>query len=353
MRSESGPEVLPLPKTFVIELTQRCNHRCMYCYTAWGAPELRYGQQGCDEMTTAEIKEVIAKLQDEAAPQSIALSGGEPSLRGDLPEILAFIRKRGIDPIVITNGSLLSEELAAAVGQAESTCEITLLSYRSEVHDQLAGRRGARDDAIRGITNLQRAGGHTMAVFVATQFNYMDLYRTAELALALGAFGLMYNRINLGAYNMRHADRLLPTPAMIRENLDMLEALGDKYEVPIVITVVIEPCVVDVRQYERIRFGWCPQAGEQSYYTIDPAGNIRICNHSPTILGNIHRDSFSDIYYHHPYVREFRETWPQECVDCPPELKQMCGGGCKAAAEQCYGALQRVDPFVTLCRGQS
>jgi radical SAM protein with 4Fe4S-binding SPASM domain len=137
---------------------------------------------------------------------------------------------------------------------------------------------------------------------------------------------------------------------MVEENLDMLEEAATKYGLPIGVSVVIEPCVVDVRKYERVHFGWCPLAGEDSYFTIDPAGNIRICNHSPTVLGNIQRDSFADIYYHHPYVRDFREMWPEECVDCPAELKQLCRGGCKAAAEQCYGTLSRVDPFVTLNR---
>jgi len=176
--------------------------------------------------------------------------------------------------------------------------------------------------------------------------------QAAELAIALGATGLMYNRMNLGAYNLHFADRLLPSPAMIRENLEMLEALDDKYKLPIVVSVVVEPCVVDVRNYPSLHFGWCPLAGERSYFTIDPVGNVRICNHSPTIVGNIHRDHFPDIYYHHPYVRRFRETWPVECAECAPELKEMCGGGCKAAGEQCFGTLERVDPFVTLHRRQ-
>jgi radical SAM protein with 4Fe4S-binding SPASM domain len=110
--------------------------------------------------------------------------------------------------------------------------------------------------------------------------------------------------------------------------------------------------VVDCRKYERLQFGFCPLGGEGSYFTIDPQGYVRICNHSPTILGNILTDHFPDIYYHHPYVQEFRETWPEECQNCPPDLKTLCGGGCKAAAEQCRGGLQHVDPFVSLSLGQ-
>jgi radical SAM protein with 4Fe4S-binding SPASM domain len=272
-------------------------------------------------------------------------------LREDLPEILRFIRDRGIASVVITNGTLLSRERVTAT-MVGGTYEVTLLSHRREVHDRLAGRRGSWDAVVDGMANVRQAGGNLAAVFVATKLNYMDLFKTAELAIALGAFGLMYNRINLARGNVHLADQLLPTPGMIEEDLEMLEDIGGKYGLPVAVSVVIEPCVVDVRHYEHVHFGWCPLAGEDSYFTIDPVGNIRICNHSPVILGNIKRDSFADIYYNHPRVRAFRDTWPEECADCDPELKEMCRGGCKAAAEQCYGTLARVDPFVTLSQQQ-
>lgn len=351
MRNSSSFDSRPLPKTFVLELTQSCNNRCSYCYTVWGAPELQYGERCHGEMSTTEVKEIIATLQDEAPVENIALSGGEPLLREDLPEILRFIRDRGIASVVITNGTLLSRERVTAT-MVGGTYEVTLLSHRREVHDRLAGRRGSWDAVVDGMANVRQAGGNLAAVFVATKLNYMDLFKTAELAIALGAFGLMYNRINLARGNVHLADQLLPTPGMIEENLEMLEDIGGKYGLPVAVSVVIEPCVVDVRHYEHVHFGWCPLAGEDSYFTIDPVGNIRICNHSPVILGNIKRDSFADIYYNHPRVRAFRDTWPEECADCDPELKEMCRGGCKAAAEQCYGTLARVDPFVTLSQQQ-
>jgi len=279
--------------------------------------------------------------------ESLALSGGEPLLRDDLSEILSFIKDRGIASVVITNGALLTREKVAAT-MVGGTYEVTLLSYRRNVHDKLANCQGAWNAVVDGMANIRQAGGNLVTVFVATKLNYMDLFKTAELTIALGANGLMYNRINLGAYNLPYVGQLLPTPAMIRENLDMLEELVGKYELPISVSVVIEPCVVDIRKYKHIHFGWCPLAGKDSYFTIDPCGNVRICNHSPRVLGNIKQDRFVNLYYNHPYIRSFYSTWPAECVDCDNQLREMCRGGCKAAAEQCYGTLKRVDPFVTL-----
>jgi radical SAM protein with 4Fe4S-binding SPASM domain len=345
-----NPPEPQLPRYFILELTRNCNNRCRYCYTSWNAPDLYRDPGNAADMSTAEIKDLIARLHEEVPFEVLGISGGEPWTRPDLPELLRFVSRRGITPIVITNGTLITPELAKGVAEVQSLYQITLLSHRREVHDYLAGRRGARDQALAGITNLRTCGIKPVVVFVATKQNYMDLSKTAELALAFGATAFSYNRINLGACNIRLADELLPTPDMLRENLETLEALKLKYGVPIAISVVIEPCIVDTRKFPSLQLGGCPLAGEGSYFTIDPAGNLRVCNHSPTILGNLRKEHFTDIYYHHPYVQRFREVWPDECRDCDAELKAICHGGCRAAAEQCYGTLQHVDPFVTLSR---
>jgi radical SAM protein with 4Fe4S-binding SPASM domain len=339
----------PLPHTFVLELTRRCNNHCRYCYTVWGSPDLGYPNHNQGEMSTAEIMTVIARLQDECSVHTIGLSGGEPLLRKDLPDILTYIRGRGLASVIITNGTLLTPERVAAT-LIGGHYEVSLLSFRPEVHDYLAGRPGAWDEAVDGMINVVQAGGNLIAGFIATRLNTKDLYSTVELALAIGATGIMYNRMNVGRHNMRYTRELLPTPGMIERNLDALDELARIYEVPIAVSVVCEPCVVNMQKYQRLHFGWCPLVGENSYFTIDPVGNLRICNHSPVILGNILHDSFSDIYYHHPYVRQFAEELPLECEGCQHELKHLCQGGCKAAGEQCYGTLQRVDPFVRTYR---
>ena len=343
--SRSDFESRPLPKSFVLELTRRCNNACEYCYTVWGAPELRYPPVA--DSTVEEIEQIVARLQDETPVEQIALSGGEPLLRDDLARIVHCIRDRGITPVIITNGTLLAEDrLNDLVGG--TAFEVTLLSHRRDVHDRLVRRSGAWDAVVHGFANLWQRKASVTAAFIATKLNYADVAETAELAIALGAQALMFNRMNLGAFNRRHAGELLPDAAMIRTSLDLLDGVAAKWGLPVSVSVVIEPCVVDVAKYEHLRFGWCPLAGENSYFTIDPAGNVRICNHSPAILGNLKRERFTEIYRRHPYVRTFAETLPDECAGCRPEWLSVCRGGCRAAAEQVWGSLQRVDPFVTM-----
>ncbi len=345
--TRSSGEVAGLPKTFVLELTRQCNHRCGHCYAFWGG--MAETPQAGSEMTPAEVDELLARLQDETPVELIALSGGEATLRKDLPEIVQCLTRRGVAPVLITNGSRLTPELIDRL-DGVAAFELTLFSHRPEVHDELAGRRGAWDAAIRAMVSLKRAGRPWVAVFVATKRNGADLEDTAKLAIALGAYGLMYNRMNFASHNLERVAELAPPPELIEANLKTLDALAKATGLEVAASVVIEPCVVDVRPYKNIQFGWCPLAGDEAYFTINPSGDIRICNHSPVTLGNIRKGGFGRIFRNHPHVIAFRETWPEDCADCEPQLKAMCRGGCKAASEQCYGTLSRVDPFVTWCR---
>lgn len=337
-----------LPRSFVLELTRRCNNRCVYCYLSGGVAAPDSARARAEEMSATAISALIAELRREVPLQSLALSGGETLLRDDLPQILAYLRTLGIQIVVITNGTLLTPEKIAATKDGV-TYEITLLSHRSAVHDNMVKHPGAWDKVVTNMTHVRRARGNFVAVFIATRLNSADLRKTVELAIALGAGALMYNRMNLSAHNFPHAAELLPAPDMIRANLDTLEEMSEKYNLPVAVSVAIEPCVIDLTPYRHIHFGWCPLAGEDAYFTIDPQGNLRVCNHSPVILGNLRTESFTSIYNNHPYLRSFRESLPEECVACRPDLRAMCCGGCKAAAEQCYGAFNRVDPFVTIC----
>ena len=77
--------------------------------------------------------------------------------------------------------------------------------------------------------------------------------------------------------------------------LDEAEALSEKYEVPVSCSIAMPPCLFDVSRYKRLTFGFCAAGTERAYYTIDPVGNVRPCNHTPTILGNIREKSFRKI----------------------------------------------------------
>ncbi len=325
-------------------MTSDCNNDCMYCYNVWKSPHNTYPK---GQMSLYDVFHVIDNLLDGLPLKSVAISGGEPFLRPDLPQIVSYLWSKHLNSVIITNGTLLTKENIERTSGADNY-ELPLLSYRKAVHNQLT-RRNCFNKVIQGMHDLKESGARFVVAFVATRLNYTDLEKTIELAIALGTEGFLYNRMNVSAYNYPYLNMLLPSVDMIKENLDILETFGTSYGLPISCAIPIQPCLIDMSQYKHIHSGFCPLAGkndgENAYFTVDPHGNLRVCNHSSFILGNLLEESFTDLMCH-PYIQRFRKTVPKDCISCSAEIRDYCHGGCKAAAEECFGSIEISEPFL-------
>ncbi len=333
-----------LPEHIVFEVTAACNCDCVYCYNVWKAPGSTYPK---GELALPEIVTLFDRLLVELPLKSVALSGGEPFLHQDLPGIVSFLWARGLQVVIITNGTLLSPENIDRTSGA-TNYELPLLSHRREVHDRLT-RFASFRAVLDGMRNLDRAGARFAVAYIATRTNYRDLERVVQLAVAMGARGILYNRMNAGAFNLQYLEEYFPTIDMVVENLETLERLAAKFSIPISCSIPIQPCLIDISRYPHLQFGFCPLGGKESYFTIDPLGNLRVCNHSSTILGNLRESYFGELIQH-PYVEDFKTAMPDSCRSCAPEVRDRCHGGCKMAAQECYGSFTLCEPFVRLHR---
>ena len=126
-----------------------CNQKCLHCYAA--------GQPLSDtpELTTAQWKEILAKLRAANVPQ-VTFTGGEPTLRADLVDLVEvaqwFVTRLN------TNGRLLTPELCRRLYEASlDSVQVTLYSHDPAVHNALVGAEGF-DDTVTGIRNAVAAG---------------------------------------------------------------------------------------------------------------------------------------------------------------------------------------------------
>ena len=126
-----------------------CNQKCLHCYAA--------GQPLSDtpELTTAQWKEILAKLRAANVPQ-VTFTGGEPTLRADLVELVEaaqwFVTRLN------TNGRLLTPELCRRLYEASlDSVQVTLYSHDPAIHNALVGAEGF-DDTVAGIRNAVDAG---------------------------------------------------------------------------------------------------------------------------------------------------------------------------------------------------
>jgi radical SAM protein with 4Fe4S-binding SPASM domain len=325
---------------FVFEVTQRCNHDCLHCYNAWKNPV----DYPMGELPTDQTLALLGKMLDETGAGLVSLSGGEPLLRPDLPDLADFLVRRGVAVNLITNGMLLDDAtLARLTPNRVSIWELPLLSSERAIHDRLSGAPGAFDKVTAAIAELKLRGERVVGVFVATRLNLPTWRETTELAIALGVDGVMFNRFNPGGRGRENVALLQAAPAELQAALDIAEEMSAAYDLPISCSIAMPPCLFDTARYERLGFGFCAAGTERAYYTLDPLGHVRPCNHSPTLLGNIRTTSFEAMVTG-PTMRAFVAARPAFCADCA--LEEKCLGGCKAAAEACSGSPSAMDPFL-------
>jgi radical SAM protein with 4Fe4S-binding SPASM domain len=118
-----------------------------------------------------------------------------------------------------------------------------------------------------------------------------------------------------------------------------------RYKIMPVAAVPIPPCVVDRKPFPAVRFAGCSAATNDAYFTLDPLGNVRMCNHSPVILGNILDQPFMEIA-NSKDADDWREVRPDFCKPCPGWSR--CKGGCRAVVQQQGKPLTTLDPYVDM-----
>jgi radical SAM protein with 4Fe4S-binding SPASM domain len=231
-----------------------------------------------------------------------------------------------------------------------SIFELPLLSVERAIHDRMSGAAGAFDRVTLAMANLKAARDRVVGVFVATRLNLPTWEETVELAIALGLDGIMFNRFNPGGRGLSNLEMLQASPEALAAALDVADRMSEKYGLPISCSIAMPPCLFDHSRWKHLGFGFCAAGTARAYYTLDPAGNVRPCNHSPTILGNIRTTGFWQMV-DSPVMSAFVAARPRFCEGCAREME--CLGGCKAAAEACTGYVTEMDPFVKAFQGQA
>lgn len=324
---------------FILELTPACNQRCQYCYNIWKKDPTTCGPV----LDTRGWCDLIAKLQDETGCRHVTFSGGEPLMREDFCALVAFCHGRGLGVTLITNGQALDQRtLDFCLAHGVDLFELTLLAVEASTHDALTRTSGSWERALAAMARLHKAGAPWCGVFVATRANIDQARATLEMMIALGARVVMFNRFNPGGENAGRLD-LMPTVPQVRQALAVVEQLAASYDLLATASIPIMPCLVDIRAYPHVRFGFCSAGRENAYPTIGPDGRVRPCNHSATVLGDFRRQSMAEILSS-PALAAFTAAVPEICRPCP--AFERCRAGCRAAAEVCFGSLETPEPWL-------
>ncbi len=321
-----GFDFTTLPILGDIALTYRCNNRCLFCYAGCGSGTcgLPKGYNPDLEMGTREVKRVIRIFKKEAKIPFFSFTGGEPTLRKDLEELISYACGKGLRVNLISNGTLITPERAQSLHKAGlRTAQISLEAGEETLHDHLCGLQGAFSRTLSGIKSLQAAGIQVQTNSTVTLLNRENLLGLPDF---LKTMGIQRFSMNL----------FIPT-----EKSPQSEALFIPYK-------DIGPFVDRIKslaQAQGLTFYWYSPTplchynpiarglGNKSCAACDgllhvnPQGEILPCSSFSTGVGSLRRQTFKEIWFspqaqHH----KMKKHAPEKCQSCASFL--ACQGAC-------------------------
>ena len=172
------------PLRMDMALTFRCQNDCVHCYAG--------GPHETPELSTAQWQQVIDKLSD-IGVFILTFTGGEPTLREDLPELLLYAQKKGIVTGLISNGRKLKDEEYVKLLEKSGLdfVQITLESHKPQVHDKITGAKGSWKETVAGIKNAAKSQVYVSTNTTLNKQNAADFLTTIDFikSLDVNAFG--------------------------------------------------------------------------------------------------------------------------------------------------------------------
>lgn len=317
LHARAGVRGIPLAGNF--ELTARCNFGCKMCYV----------HQNCTPENELSAKEWIA-LAREAKDKGMVfllLTGGEPLIRKDFPEIYLAIRNMGIMVSINTNGSLITDEILEMFRKNPPTrINVSLYGGCNETYQSLCGIP-AFDVVSRNILRLKEAGIAVKINCSITPYNGQDVVKVYDFAkkagIVVNATSYMYPpvRINGKKYGEAparfSAEEAARYMLLCREQYLTPEQLAD-------VTARMPEEETECTGETGLPMG-C-RAGRTAFW-VTWDGRMLPCGMFPTDGYSIPRDGFD---YAWEQVRQdtLKVVMPAECTGC--NKRERCGA-CAAA----------------------
>jgi radical SAM protein with 4Fe4S-binding SPASM domain len=313
------------PYRLDLALTYRCNNDCAHCYNVQHPSPLPLGEGAGvrAELSTSDWKRVLDKAWDLGIPH-IIFTGGEPTMRADLPELVAHAEKNGQITGLNTNARRLSdpryvEELVAA---GLDHVQITVESNDAEIHDRMVCTRGAFPQTVKGLKNVLASPLYVMTNTTMLRTNAHTIPDTLDFLADTGV-------PTVGLNALIHSGRgsVVGTGLAESELAPLLEVARQKTAARgqrLIWYTPTQYCSFDPMALD-LGVKGCTAALYNM--CVEPDGGVLPCQSYYHQLGNLLADDWDSIWNHDLAVRlRERQGLPEKCTGCA--LLAECGGGC-------------------------
>ncbi len=308
------------PYRMDLAVTYRCNNDCAHCYNA--------RERNFPELSTVQWKKILDQLWTLGVPH-IVFTGGEATLRNDLPELIAHAEGNGQITGLNTNARRLSDEkyVQKLVDAGLDHVQITVESCEEQIHDEMMRAKGAFKQTIQGLKNVLASPLYVMTNTTMLRTNVDTIPGTLDFLADIGVPTIGLNALIYSGHGLSVGTGLAENE--LQPILDMaVQKTSDRGQRLIWYTPT-QYCQFDPTQSNLGAKG-CTAA----LYSmcIESNGNVLPCQSYYHSLGNILTDPWNSIW-NHPLSMQLRERrgLPAKCSGCP--IVSECGGGCPLTFE--------------------
>ncbi len=327
------------PIGMLCELTHKCPLQCPYCSNP---VEL---ERANTELTTAQWQDVMRQAASLGVLQ-IHLSGGEPTARKDLEEIVKVAAEVGLYTNLITAGVTLTRDRLLKLAELGlDHVQLSIQDVDAENADRIAAYKGGLAKKIEVAKWVKEAGLPLTVNAPIHRQNIHNVPRMIEFAVELNAGRVEIAHVQYYAWALLNRSALMPTREAFMTAAKQVEVAREKYKGIIVIDAIVpdyyakfpKPCMG----------GWA-----RGIVNITPSGRVLPCHAAESIthltFDNVKDKKLADIWLTGDAFQKYRGTeWMKEpCRSCP--RKDIDFGGCRCQAFALTGDAANTDPACSL-----
>ncbi len=307
-----------LPLEIKIELTERCNYRCGFCFNASRKKSSR-------QLSENNLKKIVARVAAEGI-QRIRFTGGEPLLRKDLLSILSFAKKQGLHVMLNTNGSLIDEGNAAKLSKLVDNFLISMHAFDAAGERRLSGKNFF-DKKAKAVKLLAAHNSFIRAATILTKQNIKNLLKMHRLVAALPfnqwvLLRPMPNQEDLHPINSQDIKQAVEKLLQINK--------GSKEGERFFVENALPFCSYEPHKVQRVALGAVNEDGNNSL-VVDSSGKVKPSYFFATELGSALQDSFIECW-HSSFMQQLHslDFAPSACKSC--RYLMQCMGGSRFCA---------------------
>lgn len=330
----SAPAYTRAPIGLLAELTYRCPLQCPYCSNPL---EMERG----NELSAEEWCQVFRQAAELGVLQ-LHLSGGEPTLRLDLEEILEGAVAAGLYTNLITSGVTLTRE------RLERLAKIGLDHVQLSIQDvdpdnaqRICGYKGGSEKK-RAFADWVRELGLPLTLnAVIHRQNIENLPAMIDYAVEIGAGRIEVAHTQYYSWALKNRAALIPTREQFLKSVEITNAAKERLKGVLVFDVV-------AHDHYAVRPKPCMGGWGRSLIDITPTGKVLPCHACLDIPGisvdSVREKALADIWFRGEAFQKFRGTaWMKEpCASC--DRREIDWGGCRCQALMMTGDACNADP---------